>query len=67
MLELEVVNHSQTEIVIELLGPGGADAGFREVVEPDDTRGLSMERPGPEWLGSRGRRHDRHGLRGMAA
>jgi accessory colonization factor AcfC len=47
MLELDVVNESQSEAVIEVRGPGGADAAVREVVRPGGVLGLAMERPGP--------------------
>jgi hypothetical protein len=47
MLELDVVNESSGAVVIEVLGPGGGDAGFREIVEPRSEVNLSLERPGP--------------------
>ena len=47
MLELEVVNESDSEAVVEVLGPGGADVGFREVVRPGGGFKVAVERPGP--------------------
>ncbi len=47
MLELGVENLGQTEAVVEILGPDGADAGFREVVGPSGGIEVSAERPGP--------------------
>jgi len=47
MLELDVLNESQDGAIIEVLGPDGVDAGFREAIGPSGGRELSMERPGP--------------------
>jgi len=47
MLELEVVNESDEEAVIEVLGPGGEASGFRELVDPRSGTDLRLERPGP--------------------
>ena len=47
MLELEVINDSGSEAVVEVLGPGGADTGFREVARPWGGFEVAVERPGP--------------------
>ena len=47
MLELEVFNGSGGQVVVEVLGPGGAEVGFREVVRPDHGFEVAVERPGP--------------------
>lgn len=47
MLDLEVSNESDSEAVVEVLGPGGADVGFREVVPPGNGFKVAVERPGP--------------------
>ena len=47
MLELEVFNESGSEAVVEVLGAGGAEVGFREVVRPDQGFEVAVERPGP--------------------
>ena len=47
VLDLDVVNDSPAEVVIEVLGPDGADAGFREEINPGTVREFSVERPGP--------------------
>lgn len=47
MLQLDVVNESQSDAIIEVLGPSGADAGYRAVVSPGGGYELAVERPGP--------------------
>lgn len=47
MLELEVLNESGSEAVVEVVGHDGADVGFREVVRPDHGFKVAVERPGP--------------------
>lgn len=46
MLELDVVNESPTDAVVEVLGPGHKVA-FDEVVEPGAKTDVLLERPGP--------------------
>lgn len=46
-LELAVANESDLEAVVEVLGPGGAEVGFREVVRPGNGFEVAVERPGP--------------------
>jgi hypothetical protein len=47
VLELEVFNGSAAVVVVEVLGPGGADVGFRQVLRPDHGFKVAVERPGP--------------------
>ncbi len=47
MLELEVMNDSGSEAIVEILGPDGADTGFREVARPWGGFKVAVERPGP--------------------
>lgn len=40
-------NESDSEAIVRVLGPGGADVGFREVVRPGNGFEVAVERPGP--------------------
>ena len=46
-LELAVVNDSDSDAVVEVLGPNGAPVGFREVVSAFGGIEVAMEVPGP--------------------
>jgi len=53
MLQLDVVNESQSDAIIEVLGPSGADAGYRAVVSPGGGYELAVGRQAQTWRATR--------------